>query len=275
MSDSVFQQVQVQNKLEAVSKEVGFDVPVESVTLPSNGLVYASDHALCNEPTVEIKCMTAKEEDLLTSRALIKNGTVISQLLRSCILNKTLDPDDMLIGDRNAVLIAIRVTGYGSEYRAKVECPNCNEEFENDFSLVGLKIKPLTVSPLQPNTNLFEYTLPLSGLKVHFKLLTGKDEAELSKMNERKKKLQTQIDNSVTSRLFYSIVSVNGETDRNKISKIVNNLRAGDSRALRKHIDNIEPGVDMKQAVACPHCNDETEVTVPLGISFFWPDLAQ
>jgi hypothetical protein len=276
MSNEIFnasQPNQEPQKLSGLSQEVGFDIPVESVTLPSRGLAYAPDHPLCNEDSVEIKCMTAKEEDLLTSRALIKNGTVISQLLRSCILNKTVDPDDMLVGDRNAVLIAIRVTGYGSEYAVKIGCPSCSEEYDNEFSLSGLKVKPLTGTPATPNANLFEYTLPLSGLKIHFKLLTGRDELEISKVSDKKKKLQTQIDNSITSRLLYSIVSVGGETDRNKIAKVVNNMRAGDSRALRKHIDSIEPGVEMRQSSTCPHCNEESEVNVPLGITFFWPDL--
>lgn len=273
MSDNVFQQAAPPAKLENVSRESGFDIPVESVTLPSQGLVYPVGHPLNNEQKVDIKCMTAKEEDLLTSRALIKNGTVITQLLRSCILNKSVDPDDMLIGDRNAVLIAIRITGYGADYKAKIECPECSEEYDNEFSLSQLKVKPLSVAPVAQSENLFEFTLPSSGQRVQVRLLTGRDEAEISKMAERKKKLQAQIDNNVTARLFSSIVSINGETDRNKISYAVNNMRASDSRALRRFIDEIEPGVEMKQKVSCPHCHEESEVSVPLGISFFWPDL--
>ena len=251
----------------------GFNVPVETVTLPSQGLVYPLGHPLSNEKQVDIKCMTAKEEDLLTSRALIKNGTVISQLLRSCILNKSVDPDDMLVGDRNAVLIAIRITGYGAEYKAKIECPQCGEDYENEFSLSQLRVKPLTAQSAAPNENLFDFTLPGTGQRVQIRLLTGRDEAEISKISERKKKLQSQIDNNVTARLFSSIVSLNGETDKNKISQAVNNMRASDSRALRRFIDDIEPGVQMKQTVSCPHCVEESEVNVPLGISFFWPDL--
>lgn len=139
-----------------------FDVPVESITLPSNGLVYPLGHPLSNEDAIEIKAMTAKEEDLLSSRALIKNGTVISALLKSCILNKLIDPDDMLAGDRNAILIGIRVTGYGSDYAVRISCPSCDKDFENTFSLNGLKIKRLTQKPLKENTNIFDFTLPAS-----------------------------------------------------------------------------------------------------------------
>jgi hypothetical protein len=271
-NQEVFQQPP--QKLESASKEAGFDIPIESVALPSKGVLYSMEHPLSNETHVDIRCMTAREEDLLTSRALIKNGTVMSKLMGACLTNKMINPDDLLIGDRNALLIAIRVTGYGPEYSVKISCPECNEEFENDFSLNGLKIKSLGAQPLQPNMNLFSYRLPLSGLEVQFKLLTGKDEAEMSKVQDRKKKLGGQVENIITSKLFHSIVSVNGETDRQKISYIVNSLRAGDARALRKHINDISPDVDMKQFATCGKCGEESEVEIPLGISFFWPDIS-
>lgn len=255
-----------------VAQQVGFDIPVESVSLPSKGRLYALDHPLANETEVEIRCMTAREEDLLTSRALIKNGTVMSKLLESCLMNKTIDPEDMLTGDRNALLIAIRVTGYGPEYTAKISCPECSEEHEQEFTLNNLKIRDLGAKPVQPNINLFEYTLPLSGLQVQFKLLTGKDESELSKIAERTKKMKSQVEKTVTSRLLYSIVAINGETDKQKIANVVNNMRAGDARALRKYMGDIEPDVDMKQWSSCPSCGEESEVQIPLGISFFWPD---
>lgn len=251
----------------------GYQVPVELVSLPSRGSVYPIGHPLCNEEAVEIKAMTAKEEDILTSRALLKNGTLLTQLLKSCVLNKTIDPDDMLIGDRNAILVGIRVTGYGSEYKVKITCPECSKEFDNTFSLGGLKLKNLDVQPLQPNTNLFQFTLPSSGQLVYFKLLSGRDESEVSKVMESKKKLGSQIEAGVTTRLFQSIVSINGESDRGKILLLIQNMRAMDARALRKYIDEIEPGVDMTQKVVCASCDTESEVTMPLGMSFFWPDI--
>jgi hypothetical protein len=266
MSDNVFQQptVPTQTKTD--------EIPVESVTLPSQGLIYPLGHPLNNEKQVEIKCMTAKEEDLLTSRALIKNGTVMSQLLRACILNKAIDPEDMLVGDRNAILIAIRITGYGADYKAKIKCPECDEEFENDFTLNGLKVKPLTVKPAAEHQNIFDFVLPLAGHKVQVRLLTAKDETEISKISEARKKLKSPIDNNITNRLFSSIISINGETDRSKIAQMVNNMRASDSRALRKFLDEVEPGIDMKQEVTCPQCSVPSEVSVPLGMNFFWPD---
>jgi hypothetical protein len=261
-----------QPNLDSLSKEVGFDVPVETVTLPSKGLVYPVDHSLCNTTDVQIKCMTAKEEDLLTSRALIKNGTVISKLLQSCLLNKMVDPDDLLTGDRNALLIAIRVTGYGADYSVKVECPECEETFENEFSLSGLEIKPLGAQPLDANVNLFKFILPHTKMEVYFKLLTGRDEAELLLAEKRRKKLGSLVEAGVTSRLLSSIVSIGGDSDKNKISRQIVNMPAGDSRALRRYIDKVEPSVEMKQWVKCSNCGEQSEVDIPLGMTFFWPD---
>ena len=250
-----------------------YQVPVEIVALPSAGQIYPVGHPLCNEQSLEIKAMTAKEEDILTSRALLKNGTLLTQLLKSCILNKTINPDEMLIGDRNAILVGIRVTGYGADYAVNVTCPACGQDFVNHFSLAGLKLKNLTVKPVQPNTNLFEFTLPSSGQVVHFKLLNGQDETEVAKIMESKKKLGNPVEAGVTTRLFQSVVSINGESERSRVKYLVENMRALDSRALRKYIDDIEPGVDMSQKILCSACDTQSEVVMPLGMSFFWPDI--
>jgi hypothetical protein len=277
MSNDIFNQQPKPEPIQtftSLAQEVGFDLPVESITLPSKGVLYATDHPLCNEHQLEIRSMSAQQEDLLTSPALIKNGTVITQLLRSCLINKSIDPDEMLIGDRNALMIGIRVSGYGAGYSAEIKCPECSEKYENEFSLNNLALKPLNAEPVAVNTNLFKFTLPVTKLVVEFKLLTGKDELEISRIFTAKKKLQTQIDQSMTTRLMFAIVSVNGERNRDKIGLIVRNMRAADSSALRQYINKIEPGVNMKQSVICVHCGESSEVTMPLGASFFWPDLA-
>lgn len=247
-------------------------VPVDVVALPSKGLVYGREHPLANEDETEIRCMTAREEDLLTSRALIKNGTVMSKLLQSCMMNKLVDPDTLLMGDRNALLIAVRVTGYGPEYSAAVTCNECGEESEQDFNMSELTIKPLGAKPVHENTNVFEKTLPMSGDVVQFRLLSGKDDAELTKISKRRKKLKSEVENTVTDRLTHSIVAINGDTNQERIAKAVHVMRAGDSSALRKYMAKIEPDVDMKQWFTCSSCGEESEVEIPLGIGFFWPD---
>jgi hypothetical protein len=272
MTNDIFRQGE-KTSLSSAAKETGNEIPVEIVSLPSKGMLYPQEHPLYNEESVEIKAMTAREEDLLTSRALIKNKTVTSALMKACILNKLVDPEDLLIGDRNAILIGIRVTGYGADYGVKIQCPECQEEFDNHFSLSKLKIKPLTGTPIQSNVNLFSFKLPLSGQEVQFRLLTGKDEVEMDLAAERKKKLGSQVENSITARLFQSIVSVNGETDRGKLNNIVNNFRAADARALRNYMKEIMPDVDMKQEAMCTKCSAVSEVDVPIGPTFFWPDI--
>ena len=216
--------------------------------------------------------MTAKEEDILTSRTLIKKGTVISALIQSCLIDKSIDPNTMLTGDRNAIMTAIRITGYGSEYNAEVDCPACGERSKQCFSLAELPLKRLEIEPVSPGANLFEFKLPVTKMPVKFKFLTGQDESNLTVQMERRKKQGMKSDNFVTTRLHYSLVSVNGITDKSKISHFIRNMPARDSLELRKYIDKQEPGIDMKQWMDCPHCLETSEVRLPMGATFFWPD---
>jgi hypothetical protein len=217
--------------------------------------------------------MMAREEDILTSRALVKKGTVISELLRSCIVDKTIDVDSMIGGDRNAIMTAIRITGYGSGYDCEVNCPECGETNKQEFSLAELPIKRLEIAPVTEGANLFEFKLPMLKKVVHFKFLTGNDETELSQeLERRKKKLGMETDSQVTTRLQYSIVSIDGIQDKAKISQFIRNMPAGDSRALRKYMDKNEPGIDMKSDMTCSSCGETSEVRLPIGASFFWPD---
>jgi hypothetical protein len=142
--------------------DFNFEVPVESVPLPSMGVVYSSDSPLFRRELVDIRAMTAREEDILTSRALIKKGTVITHLLKSCMTDKRVDPDEMLSGDRNAIMTAVRITGYGADYNVEVECPACSEKSKQTFDLATLPIKRLTVTPVAEGANLFDFTLPVS-----------------------------------------------------------------------------------------------------------------
>jgi len=260
---------QVRNVLK---DDFNFEIPVESVPLPSLGIVYGTDSPLFRQETIDIKAMTAKEEDILTSRALIKKGTVISHLLKSCIINKQVDPDEMLTGDRNAIMTAIRITGYGADYNVEVECPACGERSKQAFDLAALPIKRLTVSPVAEGANLFEFVLPVSKKRIRFKFLTGADEAELAVTQERKKKQGMSADNLVTQRLMFSIQSIDGITDKSKIAAFCRSMPARDSLDLRRHIDVNEPGVEMKSWMDCPSCLEHSEVRLPIGAAFFWPD---
>ena len=252
--------------------DFGFEVPTEAVPLPSNGAVYPVESAMHKKELVTIRAMTAREEDILTSKALIKKGTVISALLKSAILDEGFDPDHMLSGDRNAVMIALRITGYGTSYKSEVDCPSCGEKSKQDFDLAELPIKRLSVDPVAPGANLFEVELPVTHKKVRFKFLTGADEMDLSATTEKRKKMGQVTDNLVTTRLQYSIQSIDGITDKNKIQMFIKNMPAKDSLFLRRYIDENEPGIEMKAWMDCPSCLEHSEVRLPLGASFFWPE---
>ena len=252
--------------------DFGFEVPTEVVPLPSGGAVYPAESPMHLKEVVAIRAMTAREEDILTSKALIKKGTVISALLKSAIVDDGFDPDQMLSGDRNAVMIALRITGYGSNYKAEVDCPACGERSKQDFDLGELPIKRLDIQPVSPGANLFEVELPVTKKKARFKFLTGNDELELSATQEKRKKLGQTSDNLVTTRLQYALQSVDGITDKNKIQFFIRNMPAKDSLFLRRFIDENEPGVEMKGWMDCPSCLEHSEVRLPLGASFFWPE---
>ena len=252
--------------------DFGFEVPVETVPLPSGGVCYDADHPLHGKTTVDIRAMTAREEDILTSKALIKKGTVISHLIKSCIIDKRVDPDSLLAGDRNALMVALRVTGYGTDYNVEIDCPACGERSKHTFNLGELPVKRLEMEPVAVGTNHFEAVLPITKAKVRFKLLTGADEQEIMTAGERRKKQGQRAENLVTQRLKYSIVSANGITDKTKLDMMISNLPARDSLFLRKHIDKNEPGIEMKAWMDCPACLEHSEVRLPLGAAFFWPD---
>lgn len=263
---------QMMPKTNVMLEEFGYEVPVESVPLPSGGITYPPESPLYRKETVEIRAMTAREEDILTSKALIKKGTVISHLLQSCLIDKSINVDDMLSGDRNAVMTALRVTGYGADYKVEVDCPACGERSKQVFNLADLAINRLQITPVAEGANAFETVLPVTKKTVRFKFLTGHDEQEIMVTNERRKKQGMTADHLVTMRLQHAIVSVDGKTDRNKIGLFIRNMPARDSLVLRRFIDNNEPGIDMKSWMDCPSCLEHSEVRLPLGASFFWPD---
>lgn len=257
--------------------EFGLEIPVENVPLPSRGIIYPPDHPLHMQETVQIRAMTAREEDILTSKALIKKGTVINELIKSCLIDKRIDPNDMILGDRNAVMVSLRITGYGSDYNVEVGCPECGERSKQEFDLGSLPITRFTQDPIALGTNLFEAQMPKNNpndpdMVIRYRHMTGHDEIEMSQVQERKKKQGFQTDNMITQRYQHQIVAVNDINDRTKIQMFIQKMPSRYSLALRKAIDSNEPGIKMKQHVTCPHCSEESEVSMPLGANFFWPD---
>jgi hypothetical protein len=238
-----------------------FKLPTEIVELPSKGLLYSEDSELA-KGTVEIKYMTAKEEDILTNQSYIKNGTVLDKLLKSVIVSK-INFDDLLIGDKNAIMVAARILGYGSEYTFEYN----GEPHTVDLSQI--ENKSLNEELFAPRVNEFTFTLPKSKNTLTFKLLTHKDEQDINRELEGLKKINKDSSPELSTRLKYIITSVEGNRDKKDIRNFVDNyLLAQDSRALREYIREIQPDVDL---TFFPDGNSE-RVGIPIGVSFFWPE---
>lgn len=255
-----------------VKSTFGLDIPTEIVPLPSNGMVYGPGHPFEKVDTVEIKAMTAREEDILTNKALLKKGTVLSELIKSCLINKAVNPTELLVGDRNALMVAIRITGYGHEYEGELTCNECDFKFTHKFNLAELPIRKLKIEPVTPGVNAFDFLLPFSKKRVQFKFLTGQDEEQITMTAEKQKKLGlSSADAVVTTNLLHSVLSVEGVVDRSQIASFIRMMPARDSLAIRNYIKDNEPGIIMRQEATCTACGHSEEVSMPIGVSFLWP----
>ena len=251
---------------------VGFTVPRDFVILPSKGRVYPVDSPLHNMEEIEVRHLTAADEDILTSRSLLRSGRAIDVLLDNVILNKSIKAEELVSGDKNAIMTFLRITGYGPEYGVELSCPDCDEDIKSEFDLTQLNMNMLDVEPVAEGLNRFEFTMP-SGLVIHFKLLTSKEEKIISDEQSKVKKMtNSPIDHNITTRLQHQLISVDGNEDKTYINNFINVMNVKDSRAFRKYFDSIEPDVIMKQDFNCPLCGHRGEVDIPITVDFFWPD---
>jgi len=257
-----------------VTKIAESKFPTEIVDLPSQGKLYPEGHPLTSGK-VEMKYMTAKEEDILTSQNLIQKGVVIDMLLRSLIVSNgegaVVNYDDLVIGDKNAIMVAARVLGYGAEYPVEVSCPKCQKKIKETVDLGTLENKDVDFGD---NGNDYEFVLPLSKKTISFKILTHSDEKKIETESKRMKKKTktTQISYDLTSRLKTIITSVDGEDTKLAIDNFVENeFVSRDSLAFRKHLDTISPDVDMTIFFECDSCQHEGDIAIPMTVDFFWP----
>ena len=243
-------------------EESKFKLPTETVELPSKGLLYPEDSELA-KGTIEIKYMTAKEEDILTNQSYIRNGTVLDKLLKSIIVSK-INFDDLLIGDKNAIMVAARILGYGADYKFDY----LGEEHTVDLS--QLENKEIKEELFTSRTNEFSFTLPHSKNKVTFKLLTHKDEQNINRELEGLKKINKDSSPELSTRMKYIITSIEGSRESKDIREFVDNyLLAKDSRALREYVKEVQPDVDL---TFFPDGSSD-RIPVSIGINFFWPDI--
>jgi hypothetical protein len=241
--------------------------PTEMVDLPSKGMFYPENSPL-RSGQIELKYMTAKEEDILTSTNLIQKGIVLDKLMDSLIVTKGVKSSDLFIGDLNAVMIASRILGYGKDYTVAVACPKCNEQLEEEVDLSSLE----TVNePTETSASEIKVMLPASKAEVTLRLLTRGDELSVDKENKALKKASDR-DNETTSRLRAIITSVNGDATKSTIWTFVENMLVKDSRYLREQYKNLIPDVSFDIPINCTSCGHTGTVRLPIGPDFFWPD---
>jgi len=245
-----------------------FKFPTEIVELPSKGLIYPKDNPL-SSGKVEMKYMTAKEEDILTNQNYITKGTVLDKLLESLLVSK-INYNDLITGDKNALLVAARVLGYGKDYSFRAFNPNSNQAEDFTVDLTTLKDKNLNPKDLkEEGVNEFEFNLPNSKTVITFKLLTHGDEKSIDRELEGLKKIKKDVLPEATTRLKYMITSVDNDREKKTIREFVDNyLLAKDARALREEIRRISPDVELKYY----EDGDEEGIRIPVDLTFFWPD---
>lgn len=249
------------------------DFPTEVIELPSRGKLYPQGHPL-SKGTVEIKYMTAKEEDILASQNLIRKGVVLDKLFESVVVEDGLDIGDIFVGDKNAILLATRVLGYGPEYKVEVTDPFSGEQQKVSIDLSKIQIKEVDDSLLSPS-NLYEFELPLAKKTIKFRLLTHKDEKDINaevQALSRLTKGQETVSQDLSTRLRYMIQEVDGNTDRGFINNWVkNNLLARDSRALRNYVREISPDLDLTYQFTSDITGETEALDIPFGVGFFYP----
>tara|TARA_R110000824_G_scaffold294077_1_gene482375 strand:- start:865 stop:1614 length:750 start_codon:yes stop_codon:yes gene_type:complete len=240
--------------------------PTEEVTLPSKGLLYPPENPL-SKGVIEIKYMTAKEEDILTNQNYIQKGTVIDKLLKSLIVTP-IDYNDLLVGDKNAILIAARILGYGANYEFKYQ------DKDASVDLSELEDKELDESLITEGKNEFDFTLPFSKNSITFKLLTQADDTKIQNELKGLKKIDKNANPENTTRLKHTILSVDGDSTPKTIREFVDNqLLARDAREFRKYITHVSPDVDLNVDLTFNDGETIENVSLPIGVNFFWPDV--
>jgi len=259
-----------------LAKESKF--PTEIIELPSKGKLYPEGSAL-SSGKVEMKYMTAKEEDILTSSNLIQKGVVIDMLLRALIVGngegQSINYNDLIVGDKNAIMVAARVLGYGADYPVEMTCPGCGVKQKQTIDLTALENKITEGDPADKDAR-FTFKLPVAKKTLTFKILTHADEklveAEAKRM--KKKKIGGNgMTYELTSRLKYMIVAIDGEEDKTNIRSFVDNeFLSRDSLAFRQHVETVSPNVDMTVYFECDSCgHEDASIQMPMNVQFFWP----
>jgi len=281
MSDAELKQLAIQkfeqSKQNQPQQQSTYKFPSEIIDLPSKGLLYDPSNPL-SSGKLELKYMTAKEEDILTTQSYIKQGVVLDKLFQSLILGNgaglSVNYNDLLMGDKNAVMIAARVLGYGKDYEIEITNPSGDKQKEV-VDLSQFEHAAIDESLITPGVNRFRFELPATKRVVEFKLLTHKDNMKVDEELVAMKKLTKQggsEDHNLTTRMIHTIVSVDGNEDRQHIRNFVKNeFLAMDARAFRKYMKSIQPDVDLTMNLTDDTSGEPFTMELPISVDFFWP----
>ncbi len=270
--EGFFEKMQEYKNNQEHNQQLSFIVPTEVIDLPSKGFFYPEDHPLHLQDSLEIKQMTAKEEDILTSKSLLKKGIALDRLIQSVLVNKNIDPDTLTLSDRNSIIVSSRISGYGPEYLTQITCPACSERVKHKFNLLE-KIENYKDKSLKAdidNNGLFQFELPVTKWKVVCKALTGADEKTISRSSEIKKKNNSQNDSLLFDQLKCMTVSIQGVYDKAIIEKALLTMPARDSKYIRTVYQHTVEDVNLTRSFTCPKCDYEVDLEVPLSADFFW-----
>ena len=271
LSDAELKALALQNHKQQEVKQSKF--PTEIIDLPSKGLFYPADSELA-KGVVEMKYMTAREEDILTSANLIKQGVVLDKLFQSLIVS-SINYNDLLIGDKNAIMMAARVLGYGKDYEVEITDPfSPNDKQKVVIDLTSIQPKEYDFDSLVPNQNEFEVTLPISKRQLVFRLMTHGLETKIKEEVKAQLKFTkaSGIDRDLSTRMKCMIVSIDGNSERPYINNFVDNeLFAQDSKFLREQIKQKTPDLDMTFVFTSNVTGESQVMEVPMDVSFFWP----
>jgi len=225
---------------------------------------------LRDKDTLEIKQMTAKEEDILTSRNLLKKGVALDKLIQSLVVDKRINTDSLTAEDRGAIILAARISAYGSEYSTVVTCPSCMQKGKSSFDLLEKLDSENEQEPVSVDENgFFSVLLPKTKWNLKCRAITGREEKHLLKLSETKK-TGLEGDSLLMEQLKLIVVSINDVTDRPTVENAISAMPAGDSKYLRNMHQNLVRGIDMRHSYTCKSCEFEGELEVPLTVDFFW-----
>lgn len=270
-------------KKEHESKEIrDYKFPTEVIDLPSKGLIYPKDNPLASGK-VEMKYMTAKEEDILTTQSYIKDGTVLDRLFQSLIVGngegQQIKYSDLVTGDKNAIMIAARILGYGKDYTVEIDDPTSpGTKQKETIDLTQFENKEYDGSnQIEPHKNEFEFTLPTSERKITFMAMTESKERKVKHQVEAimkaNRKVKDMTSRELTTRMKNMITSVDGSTEQKDINHFVDNeLFAVDSKALRTHINKVVPDIDLTFEFISEESGEGREMQLPMDVTFFWPN---